>query len=159
MQRFGGVYEHSEWIAEAAYSALRENVTLTPRLISETMARIVDDAGFEKKLALLKAHPDLAGKLSIAGGLTESSSAEQKSAGLANCSPAEFDEFQSLNMAYMQRNEFPFILAVAGRDRADILDNFRSRIDNPKDTEFITALNEVHKIARLRIEKEFSQDN
>jgi OHCU decarboxylase len=116
------------------------------------MAGIVDAAGHDAQLALLRAHPELAGKLAIAGGLTAESSAEQAGAGLDSCTPDEFASFSDLNDRYGARFGHPFIIAVRGLDRAAILAAFAARIDNDPTTEFATALAEVHKIARLRLE-------
>ena len=116
------------------------------------MRDIVDAAGDERQLDLLRAHPELAGKLAIAGGLTAESSAEQAGAGLDSCTPAEFARFSDLNDRYGARFGHPFIIAVRGLDRAAILDAFESRVGNDRDTEFATALAEVHKIARLRLD-------
>lgn len=139
--RYGGIYEHSPWVAEKAWG-LRG-------VIATKMARIVDNAGPEAQLALLRAHPDLAGKLAM----TEASVSEQAGAGLDQCTPQEFAEFTALNDRYKSRFGFPFILAVRGLDRHEILENFRARIGNDRETEFATALAQVHKIARLRLQQ------
>jgi 2-oxo-4-hydroxy-4-carboxy-5-ureidoimidazoline decarboxylase len=115
------------------------------------MAAIVDDAGQAQQMNLLCAHPELAGKLAIDGGLTAESTSEQASAGLDKCSPEEFAEFQRLNSAYGTAFGHPFIIAVRGLTRANILDAFRKRINNDKPTELATALAEVHKIAGIRL--------
>jgi OHCU decarboxylase len=115
------------------------------------MARVVETVGRDRQLALLRAHPDLAGRLAVAGGLTASSSAEQASAGLDRCTPAEFARFQALNAAYREKFGFPFIMAVRGRSRTEILAAFERRVANDAETEFATALAEVHKIALLRL--------
>ena len=151
MSTFGGIYEHSDWVAahllEEGLDAKDNSVDhLTGR-----MAAIVDTAGSERQMALLCAHPELAGKLAIAGELTSASSTEQASAGLDHCSPDEFAQFTALNTQYQSRFGHPFIIAVRGLDRAAILAAFASRIDNDPETEFVTALAEVHKIARLRL--------
>ena len=152
LTQFGGIYEHSQWVAEAV---LADGLGPDDDRISHLgrrMAAIVDDAGNERQSALLRAHPELAGKLAIDGGLTSESTAEQASAGLDRCSPEEFAEFQMLNKAYGQRFGHPFIIAVRGLTRADILAAFRRRIDNDETIEFASALAEVHKIARLRLD-------
>ena len=91
------------------------------------------------------------------GGLTESSSKEQAGAGLDKCSPEELDKFQNYNAAYKQKFGFPFIIAVKGKTRRDILRQFEIRLDNDREAERATALEEVHKIARLRIEAYFNE--
>lgn len=151
MARFGGIYEHSPWIPEAL---LRDG--LGPQddglnHFAARMAAIVDAAGRDKQLALLRAHPELAGKLAIAGALTSESTTEQAGAGLDACSPAEFARFQDFNDRYGAAFGHPFIIAVRGLTRADILAAFEVRLGNDGDAEFATALAEVHKIARLRL--------
>jgi len=148
--RFGGVYEHSAWIAEAVWDAgaLPEGV----EALAEAMAARVEAAGSEAQLALLRTHPDLAGKLAVRGELTAESTSEQAGAGLDRCSPAEFAEFQRLNGAYTARFGFPFILAVKGYDRAGILEAFRRRAGNDPAAEFRAALDQVPRIARLRLQ-------
>lgn len=150
--RFGGVYEHSPWVAE---TALAEGLGLEDDAVEALAARlrrIVDAAGRERQLALLRAHPELAGKLAVRGELTEESTCEQASAGLDACSQEEFAEFQALNAHYGERFGFPFIIAVRGLGRADILEAFRLRVENDVETEFATALEQVHRIAQLRLE-------
>lgn len=154
---FGGVYEHSPWIAETAWElgpgpdpemgAARD----TAEGIHRAFRTVVDRAGEEKQLALLRAHPDLAGKLAIAGGLTAASNAEQAGADLGNCTPDEFEAFRSLNEAYRDKFGFPFILAVRGFHRTEILEIFRKRVNNDPETEFAEALEQVHRIALLRL--------
>ena len=142
--RYGSVYEHAPWVAEKAWGQRG--------VIAAKMAKIVDAAGHEAQLKLLRAHPDLAGKLALSGTLTAASTSEQASAGLDQCSDAEFAEFTALNDVYKARFGFPFILAVKGKHRPEILETFRSRVRNDAKTEFATALAEVHKIARLRLD-------
>jgi len=149
---FGGVYEHSEWIAEQAFdTGLTENHNNAKQL-QLTMEKIVDNATKSKKLNLLCAHPDLAGKLAISGNLTAASSSEQASAGLENCTREEFNEFKNLNTKYKKKFGFPFILAVSGYDRKEILNIFKNRLINDFEIEFKEALNQVHRIALLRLE-------
>ena len=106
VERFGGIYEHSAWVAEeaAAIVAGVEDI----EVVANVMADCVDNASVERQLRLIRAHPDLAGKASIGGELTEESSVEQASAGLDRCSPAEYERFQELNSAYHERFGFPF---------------------------------------------------
>ena len=148
--RYGGVYEHSPWIAEAVWDA--GAVPDEIPALADLMAARVEAAGEAVQLALLRAHPDLAGKLAVRGGLTASSTSEQAGAGLDLCSPEEFEEFQRLNDAYTSRFGFPFILAVKGYDRTGILDAFRRRVGNGRPAEFREALDQVHRIARLRLQ-------
>jgi 2-oxo-4-hydroxy-4-carboxy-5-ureidoimidazoline decarboxylase len=158
IHRFGGVYEHSPWIAEQLFD---EGLTATidaPGPLIDALAEVVARAGREPQLALLRAHPDLAGKLAVSGDLTEASSSEQAGAGLDRCSPEEFRAFQELNDAYQKKFGFPFIVAVRGLNRQEILERFRARVQNEWDIEFDEALVQVHRIARLRIEHIFSSD-
>ena len=153
LARFGGVYEHSPWIAEEAFEEGAVRTAKTAEDLSHAMAAVVEAADKDQQLALLRAHPDLAGRLALRGQLTDASSTEQQSAGLDQCSPEELALFTQYNERYKESFGFPFILAVSGRNRAQILDNFRQRLENAKDEEFVTALQEVHKIAHIRIAK------
>lgn len=151
VSRFGAVYEHSPWIAEAVFEA-----GLTPRHdrpagLHEAMKAVVESAPRDRQLALLRAHPDLAGRLAEAGELTRHSTGEQAAAGLDKCTPAEFARFSALNEAYKAKFGFPFIIAVKGKDRRDILNAFERRSANEAASEFRTALDEVHKIALFRL--------
>ncbi|MEI9984295.1 MAG: 2-oxo-4-hydroxy-4-carboxy-5-ureidoimidazoline decarboxylase [Aliidongia sp.] len=149
--RFGGVFEHSPWIAEAAFDAGLPADAGSADGLHRALCAVLATAGPDRKLALLRAHPSLAGKLALAGGLTAASSAEQASAGLDRCTPAEFDRFQTLNAGYEAKFGFPFILAVRGVPRQAILDAFEQRIGNDRDSEFATALAQVERIALLRL--------
>lgn len=150
VQRYGGVYESSAWVAEEVEAELDSGTDI--RRIGELMADCVDNASRERQLALIRAHPDLAGKAQIAGELTEASTSEQASAGLDQCTPEEYLRFQDMNQAYHLRFGFPFVMAVRGSSRAEILAAFENRLGNDRDVEFETALAEIHKIARLRLQ-------
>ncbi len=156
--RYGGIYEHSPWVAEAVYDAARRHggggqadLAADPEVLHAAMAAVVEAAGRDAQLALLRAHPDLAGRLALAGDLTAASSAEQAGAGLDHCNPEELARFQDLNARYTARFGFPFILAVKGKTRAEILAAFEARVGNDLETEFATALEQVHRIALLRL--------
>jgi 2-oxo-4-hydroxy-4-carboxy-5-ureidoimidazoline decarboxylase len=151
LARFGGVYEHSPWIAAARFDAGLDARHDTAEGLSEALAAIVEAAPEAARLALLRAHPDLAGRLAVAGALTASSAAEQAGAGLDRCTPEQFARFTALNAAYTARFGFPFIIAVRGLDRARILAAFETRAANDPATEFATALAQVHRIALLRL--------
>ena len=148
---FGGGYEHSSWIAERAFDAGLTKAADTPDGLSVLLRAQVEAAGEVAQLSLLRAHPDLAGKLATSGQLTAASTTEQAGAGLDACTDDEFERFQALNKTYVDRFGFPFILAVAGRQRTEILENFEQRVDNDPDTEFREALDQVHRIALLRL--------
>ena len=150
VERYGGVYEHSPWIAERA-APIAAGLA-DPERIAAILADCVDNASDEARLALIRAHPDLAVRAQVRDELTADSRREQSGAGLDACSPEEFAEFGSLNATYRQRFGFPFIMAVSGFDRRQILDAFRERVNNDPDEEFETAIREIHRIARLRID-------
>lgn len=148
--RYGGVYEHSPWVAEEAARLIGD--AADTETVALLMAECVDNASKERRLALIRAHPDLAGKASIAGELTAESTAEQASAGLDRCTREEYERFQSLNAAYKEKFGFPFVMAVRNASRVDILEAFELRLANDYTEEFETAIAEIHKIARLRID-------
>ncbi len=150
VKRYGGIYEHSPWVAERVKLLLGDSVADTTLLVS-LMADCVDNASVNKQLELIRAHPDLAGKAQVAGELTADSTEEQSKAGLDQCTADEFVKFQSLNTAYKEKFRFPFIMAVRESNRSEILDAFASRLDHDYNTEFETALQEIHKIAYLRL--------
>ena len=152
VRRFGAVYEHSAWIAEQAFERGLGPETDHPSGLAKLMGEVLAAAGRDAKLALIRAHPDLAGRAAIAGELTAESRGEQAGAGLDRCSPEEFRRFQELNAAYKQKFGFPFILAVSGRNRTEILDNFEARLSNPPATEFDEALRQISRIAAIRLE-------
>ena len=150
---FGHVYEKSPWIVEQAWDQGLASTEDSPEGLHRTLVAIVEEAGPELQLRLLCAHPDLAGKLGVAGVLTDKSRSEQTGAGLDRCTKAEYAEFQSLNQSYTKQFGFPFILAVRGRNKAQVLENFRNRVDCDRDDEFAEALRQVHRIARLRLQE------
>lgn len=144
----GGIFEHSPWVAEAV-APLRPFASLDA--LHAAMVAAVTAEEDAQKLALLTAHPDLAGKLARAGALTDASTAEQASAGLDRLSEEEFQRFTAFNIAYTEKFGFPFIIAVRENTKASILAAFGRRITNSREAEFTTALAEVAKIARLRL--------
>ncbi len=150
--RFGGVYERSPWIAERAFDAGLTAEADSAEGLSDLLRAQVKAGGADRQLALLRAHPDLAGKLAVAGELTAASAAEQEGAGLAACTADEFERFQTLNVAYRERFGFPFIVAVAGYHRTAVLEIFERRLGNDRDTELREALEQVHRIALLRLQ-------
>ncbi len=152
-----GLYEHSPWIAESAL-AQRPFRSLTH--LKQAMADVVRNAPREKQLALLRAHPELAGKAMVAKTLTSESTNEQQTAGLTHCTPEEFARIQQLNADYNATFGFPFILAVrgprgTGLGRAQIIETFARRLDNPADFELAEALRNVHRIVELRLNDKF----
>lgn len=150
--RFGGIFEHSAWVAEGAYDKGLGPESDTPEGLHADMCAIMRAASVEKRLALINAHPDLAGKLHAAGRLTPDSTKEQASAGLDMLTDAERARFMELNDAYKARFGFPFILAVKGRTKAEILAAFETRLHHTPDEEFATALEQIERIALLRLQ-------
>lgn len=148
---FGGIFEHSPWVAEAAWDAGLAPEADTADGLHRCLCAALAPASAERKLALLQAHPDLAGKLAQAGRLTAESTHEQASAGLDQLTDAERRIFTTLNDTYTARFSFPFIIAVKGRSKAEILAAFETRIANTRDTELATALAQVERIALLRL--------
>jgi N-carbamoyl-L-amino-acid hydrolase len=152
-----GLYEHSPWIAEAA---LAQRPFRSLAQLKHAMAAQVREADREAQLALIRAHPELAGKAMVSQALTAESSHEQGKAGLTNCTPDEFARIQALNTAYNAKFGFPFILAVRGPrgnglSRQAIIATFERRLDNPADFELAEALRNIHRIAELRLNDKF----
>jgi 2-oxo-4-hydroxy-4-carboxy-5-ureidoimidazoline decarboxylase len=152
---FKDVYEHSPWLAEQAYDQARQQGALDTLnqvdALHRRMSEILLGSPHAAQLALINAHPDLAGKAAVRGELTEASSGEQAGAGIHQCSPEEFRRFTELNDTYKARFGFPFIMAVKGSDRRQILAAFETRIEHSAEAEFATALAEIKKIARFRL--------
>ncbi len=150
---FGGLYEHSPWIVEAA-AAKRPFTDFEAML--DALGEVVDASGEVRQLGLLRAHPELAGKAAIDHTLTGASTLEQASAGLDRMTPEEYETFHALNAAYQARFDFPFIICVRLTDKPGILKAMADRLQNSRDQEFRTALDEVSKIVRLRLEAMWS---
>ncbi len=149
---FADIYEHSPWVAEKAYELGVDDSLNDIELLHQRMADILLSASHEAQLALINAHPDLAGKAAIRGELTASSTAEQAGAGIQDCTAEEFARFTELNDAYKAKFGFPFIKAVKGSNRHQILAAFEERIHNTPEQEFQTALAEINKIAMFRLQ-------
>ena len=149
VDRYGGIYENSTWVAEETYAAAAD--VSDAGQLANIFASCVDEAAHDRKLTLIRAHPDLAGKADIAGDLTEESNDEQSSAGIDRCTSEEYAQFQLLNAQYLEKFDFPFVMAVRNSNRGDILRTFAQRLKNGDKTEFATAIAEIHKIARLRL--------
>jgi OHCU decarboxylase len=148
---FGGIFEHSPWVAEGAWDAGLNGKADQAADLHARMCAVLRAANHDRQLGVLNAHPDLAGRLAVAGQLTAESTAEQASAGLDKCSLQEFERLQTLNEAYKAKFGFPFIMAVKGRTRAEITRAFEERVNNDAETEFPTALRQVEQIALLRL--------
>jgi OHCU decarboxylase len=149
--RFGGVYEHSPWIAERAWALELGPAHDSATGMANALARAFRSASPDERLGVLRAHPDLAGKLAAAKRLTPESTAEQASAALDALTDDERRQFQTLNAAYVEKHGFPFIIAVRDNTRDSILQAFRARIANDTATEFATACAQVERIAHLRL--------
>lgn len=152
---YGGVFEHSPWIAERAFSLELGAAHDGAIGLHNALARMFRSASVDERLQVLKAHPDLAGKLAAAKRLTAESTAEQASAGLDALTDAERARFTELNSAYVAKFGFPFIIAVRGLTKTDILQAFETRIHNAREVEFATACAQVERIAMLRLVDKF----
>jgi beta-ureidopropionase / N-carbamoyl-L-amino-acid hydrolase len=155
-----GIYEHSPWIAQAA---LAQRPFRSLAQLKHAMARAVAQAGGDAQLALIRAHPELAGKAMVSKSLTAESTNEQGKAGLADCTPEEFAKIQRLNADYNAKFGFPFVLAVrgprgTGLPRREIIDTFERRLDNPADFERAEALRNIHRIAEIRLADKFGAE-
>jgi len=135
------LFEHSPWVEARAAS-----------LSHADLMAAVHAATPEEQLGLIRAHPELAGKAAVDGTLTEASATEQASAGLDRLTPEEFDRFHALNAAYGEKFGFPFIICVRLTDKAGILAAMERRLGNDRAAEIATALDEIGKIVRLRLE-------
>ena len=148
---FSNIFENSQFIAEALYKKRSDGFNNFEDLVKKMM-NIFENTTKEQKLKILKAHPDLADKAKIAS-LTSDSKKEQNSVGLDQCTEDEFNEFKKLNDLYKKKFGFPFILAVKGKDKIEILNNFRTRVNSEPQIEFEEAVKQVKRIASLRLEE------
>ncbi|MEL6913554.1 MAG: allantoinase PuuE [Pseudomonadota bacterium] len=151
VEAFGGIFEHSPWIAERAHRLELGPAHDSAVGVHSALARVFRTAGDEKRLGVLRAHPDLAGKLAAAGRLTADSTAEQASAGLDMLTDAERAAFTGLNADYIEKFGFPFIIAVKDNTKGAILDAFERRLAHDAETEFAEACRQVERIAELRL--------
>ena len=145
----GGVFEQSPWVADRAFDR-RPFASLDA--LHAAMAQVVGRASREEQLALIRAHPDLAGKAARAGAMSSASVTEQSSAGLDRLTEAEYARFERLNGAYREKFGFPFVIAVRQRDKDAILAAFEARLGNGLDDEVKAALAQIGEIARLRLD-------
>lgn len=144
----GPVFEHSPWIAAATWA---QKPFANIELLHTALCATVKNSATEKQLALIQAHPDLVGKLALAGALTKESTGEQASAGLDQLSPDEVALFQKNNAAYRKKFGFPFVICARLNKKAAILAGFQLRLQNSHAEEIQTALGEIFKIAHLRL--------
>jgi OHCU decarboxylase len=152
-----GLYEHSPWIAEAA---LAHAPVRSLAHLKQVMAQVVRDAGRERQLALIRAHPELAGKAMVSNTLTAESTHEQSKAGLTDCTPEEFARSRRSTPTTTRNSAFPFILAVrgprgTGLSKRDIIDTFARRLDNHPDFEVAECLRNIHRIVEIRLNDKF----
>lgn len=145
----GGLFEHSPWVAEGAYASrpFADGADLHAK-----MAAVMNHAPFPRALALLRAHPELAGRAMVDKSLTADSTNEQTRSGLTQCTPEEFDRLQELNAAYNKKFGWPFILAVKQLDRATIIKTFAARVENTAAAEFAEDLKNIETITRWRLD-------
>jgi OHCU decarboxylase len=146
--RLRPVFESSPWVAEGAW---RSRPFGSFAELHGAMVGVVSEASMELQMALIRAHPDLAGKAAVAGELTPESRDEQASAGLDRLTPEEYEAFTRMNADYRERFGFPMIVCVREHTKESILQNAESRLENPREREVEIALGEIAKIARLRL--------
>lgn len=153
VERFGGVFEHSPWIAERVWERGPGGEADSADALHAALCRVFRAATRDERMGVIRAHPDLAGRLALAGSLARASTAEQASAGLDRCTPDELVRFRALNDAYREKFDFPFIMAVRGVSRKEILAAFERRIGNDPACEFEEALRQIERIALLRLKE------
>ncbi|WP_424941901.1 allantoinase PuuE [Aliiroseovarius crassostreae] len=151
VELYGGIFEHSPWVAERAFALELGPAHDTAIGLHNALCRAFRSAAEEERMGVLKAHPDLAGKLAAAGRLTSDSTSEQASAGLDMLTDEERDTFTTLNRQYVEKHGFPFIIAVRDHNKASILAAFQARIDHDTDVEFTEACKQVERIAEFRL--------
>jgi len=154
-QALGGVFEHSPWIAKRAFA---KRPFASPEDLHASMVDVVKSASAQEQLDLILAHPDLAGKAAKAGEMTDHSVNEQASVGLDQLSEAEYQKFHELNTSYRDKFGFPFIIAVMDNTKDSILEAFVDRLNNDKDIEKATALENILRITEIRLKAMTSQD-
>lgn len=147
--RLGGLFEHSPWVAEGVVD---DRPFTSVDALHAAMVSVVEQAGPERRLALLNAHPELAGREAREGQLTPDSTTEQARVGLHALSADEAHQIAALNAAYRKRFGFPFIVAVRDYTKAGIFEAFAQRLAHDADTEFAEALRQVYRITRLRLD-------
>ena len=145
----GGVFEHAPWVAEAVVAA-RPFASVSA--LHQAMVAVIVGAGLELQMELIRNHPELAGKAAIAGKLTAESTREQKGAGLDQCSPAEFARLTELNQAYGEKFGIPFIIAVKGLTRHDIIAALETRLHHSPESEIAESLNQIYRIGGFRLQ-------
>lgn len=148
VERFGSLFEHSPWVAAGAW---RGRPFDGLHGLHDAFVKAVSEAPYERRLALIRAHPDLAGKAAISGDLTPDSTKEQASAGLDDLTPEQYEAFTRTNREYRERFGFPLVIAVRGHTKETILAEAAARLKRSRPDEVETALAEIAKIALLRL--------
>jgi 2-oxo-4-hydroxy-4-carboxy-5-ureidoimidazoline decarboxylase len=143
------VFEHSPWIAARAFD---RGPFATVAELHEAMVAVMREATRDEQLALIRAHPELAGRAMVRNRLTADSASEQSAVGLTQCSPDEYARLVDLNARYHAKFGFPFILAVKGYDRQGVIAEIARRVECDRDTEFAEALEQIARIAQFRLE-------
>ena len=151
IKHFSNIFENSQFIAEDLYKKKGDGFNDFEDL-TKKMMDIFENTTKEQKLKILNSHPDLANKTKVSS-LTDDSKKEQQSVGLDSCTKEEFDEFKKLNDLYKKKFGFPFILAVKGKNKNEILNNFRKRVSSEPEIEFDEAIKQVKQIASLRLKE------
>jgi 2-oxo-4-hydroxy-4-carboxy-5-ureidoimidazoline decarboxylase len=149
IELLGGIFEHSPWVAERTYARrpFTDREDLHRHMVTE-----VRQSTAQQRLDLLRAHPELAGREAAAGSLTDASKREQAGAGLNHCSASELERIKDFNQNYNAKFGFPFIIAVTGLDKFQIMAAMEQRLAHTRETEFASAIGEVEKIGLIRLE-------
>lgn len=154
--RFGTLFEHSPWVAEGAW---RERPFTDISELHGAFLEAVRCASHERRLALIRAHPDLAGKAALAGDLTSESASEQSSAGLDRLSPEEYERFHRLNAAYREKFDLPFVVCVRDHTKESIFAAAEARLVHTRPEEIEAALHEISRITYLRLRERVEVDD
>jgi len=148
IESLGSIFEHSPWVADLVY----ENRPFDSKVrLHQTMVEAVKQSPELQRMALICNHPELAGKEADEGTLTEDSQKEQSRAGLDQCTAAELTQLKSLNNSYLEKFDFPFVIAVTGLDKSQIIAAIELRLKNSAGDEFDTSINEIAKIGMIRL--------
>ncbi len=150
IESLGGIFEHSPWVADLVYDCLPFDSTAQ---LHQCMVETVEKSPDFQRMALICSHPELAGKEAAEGTLTDDSQKEQSGAGLNQCSAEELSQLQSLNQNYRKKFEFPFVIAVSGLNKNQIIAAIESRLKNSARVEFETSIGEIGKISMIRLNK------
>jgi 2-oxo-4-hydroxy-4-carboxy-5-ureidoimidazoline decarboxylase len=148
IEALGGIFEHSPWVADLVYEYQPFD---SKARLHQTMVEVVKQTPEFQRMALICNHPELAGKEADEGTLTEDSQQEQSRAGLDQCSAAELTQLKSLNNSYREKFDFPFVIAVTGLDKSQVIAAIESRLKNSAEDEFDTSINEIAKIGMIRL--------